>query len=90
MFDFVLYVFASQSSTGTVALDPPTGVQEEGSAFDSAIYQNLAGKGAPLHEKVRAGYKLIGAQQRDLSKMQAKLSELEKTVADKTRSIDQL
>lgn len=81
---------ASQSSSGTLAIDPPAGVPGEPNAFESAIYKNLAGPGASLHDKVKAGYKLIDAQRKDLSKMKGKLSDLEKSVMDKSRATTQL
>lgn len=77
-------------SSGSTAADPPRSTSSRSDAFDSTVYRALAGPDAPLHDKVRAGYKLIDGQRRDLSRLLKKKNDLDKALGEKQTAIEQL
>ncbi|GMH33956.1 hypothetical protein BSKO_01790 [Bryopsis sp. KO-2023] len=73
----------------TVEFDPPSAVHQS-PAFHSTIYRSLAEPCSPLEDKVRAGYKLIDGQRRDIARMMNKVSDLRAAHEGKQSAIEQL
>lgn len=81
---------SSLNSTGSTPINPPVGVAMESPAFQSPVYKNLAQPCSPVEDKMKAGYKLINDQKKDIARMMNKLADLKAAKEEKDVAINQL